>query len=162
MFGKIIIVMLSGMMLSACIANLRSNKLFADFQQPSKGKSMVYLIRDENIMATKFPYIYVRTALADDSTAAPVENWMLRGIVGIDMFVPVEMEPGRYIFKTGNQELVELNSDSIACLEVGGKYRGITIFMIEQIKSLEECKKMLSGKYEGVPVSKAMKRINGH
>jgi hypothetical protein len=157
---KMSVLLMMGVLVSGCAADLSSGKKFENLQDPSAGKAKIYFIRDENIMAKKLPYIYVNAARASLVGENPVENWFLKGVVGVDMYVPVEMEPGRYLFKTGTKELVELKPNSITCLEVGGKYRGITLFSIEQIKTSEECKNMLTGKSEGVQFEEALKRIN--
>lgn len=154
-FGGILVGALA---LAGCAADLSSGKKFEGFATPPAGKSLVYMIRDENIMALKLPYIYVKSS-KPDGEGKPVENYLIRAVVGKSMFVPVLMDPGTYLFKTAaHDDKVTLKPDELTCLEVGGKYRGVTIFTVEQIADKEECRKMLEGKYEGVQVVEALRR----
>lgn len=153
MLGAVAIFMLSG-----CAADLSSGKKFSEFEAPASGKSLVYLIRDENFMAAKLPYMSVFTSQSDGKDNV-VGDFTQRAIVGKDMFVPILMEPGAYHFKTAMKTEVFLKPDTVTCLEVGGKYRGVTIFNVEEIADKVDCKKTLIDKSEGVQLEEAKNRI---
>lgn len=78
----------------------------------------MYLVRDENMMAAKLPYMNVLSAKSNGKGVA-AGLYELKAIVGKDMFVPVLMDPGIYVFKTGLQAEVTLSARQVACLEVG-------------------------------------------
>lgn len=143
--------------LSGCAADLSSGNKFSGFATPVPGKSLVYLIRDENFMVGKLYYMTVYTAKSDGKDNV-VGDYTQQAIVGKDMFVSILMDPGTYQFKTGFKTEVSLKPDMITCLEVGGKYRGVTIYNVEEITDLEDCKKILSDKNEGVQLAEAKKR----
>jgi hypothetical protein len=139
-----------------CAADLSSGKKFDTFAAAPPDKALVYLVRDESMMAAKLPYMNVLSAKSNGKGAA-AGLYELKAIVGKDMFVPVLMDPGVYVFKTGLQAEVTLSARQVACLEVGGKYRGVTVFSVEEIKSQEDCRKVLEGKTEGVQLVEAKK-----
>lgn len=143
---------------SGCAADLSSGKKYSEFATPISGKSLVYLIRDENFMAAKLPYIFVATAKSDGKDNV-VGDFTPRAIIGKDMFVPILMDPGVYQFKTGMKTEVSLKPDAVTCLEVGGKYRGVTIYNVEEITDINDCKKILIDKNEGVQLVEAKNRI---
>jgi hypothetical protein len=155
----LMIAALVGSFMSGCAADLSSGRKFSSFEVPPTGKSKVYLIRDENILAAKLPYVSVETALSDGKDNA-IGEYAQKAIVGKDMFVPILMDPGPYLFKTGMKTEITLKPDTVTCLEVGGKYRGITIFNVEEISDQEDCRNTLTGKNEGVQLEEATKRIN--
>jgi len=147
-------------LLSGCAADLSTGKKFSELTLPTSGKSLVYLIRDENMMVGKIPYMHVFTAKSDGKDNV-IGDFAPQAIVGKDMFVPILMDPGTYHFKTGMKTEVLLKPDTITCLEVGGKYRFVTIFNVEEISDKNDCKKTLTDKFEGVQFKEAMKRIGG-
>lgn len=156
MKAAITLGLVSTIFLSGCAANLSSGKTFQSIEKPPAEKTKVYLIRDENIMAAKLPYMIVSTAKSDGK-GEPAEKYEAKALVGKDMFVPILMDPGTYVFKTGMKTEVTLQSGKVTCLEVGAKFRGVTIYNVEEIVSQEDCKKTLDGKQEGVQLVEAMK-----
>lgn len=154
LLGAVVIFALSG-----CAADLSTGNGFIGFTVPPAGKSLVYMVRDENFMAQKMPYIPVFAAKSDGKGKS-TEEYSQKAIVGKDMFVPILMEPGTYLLKTGAIDIdVTLKPDAISCFDVGGKYRGLTIFLITEIEKNEDCKKILASKSEGVQLAEAFKRI---
>lgn len=142
--------------LAGCAADLKSGRKFEGFQTPPDNKSLVYFVRNENFMAAKLPYIYVNVAIPD-SKGKPAGSTSLLAVVGKDMFVPVLMDPGTYLFSSGSKEVVSLQPKEVKCIEVGGKFRGITVFVVEPI-TMAECEKVLPGKDEGVQVIETLRR----
>ena len=143
-------------LLSGCAADLSSGKKFTGFQTPPADKSLVYFLRDESVMATKLPYIYVN-ATTPDAKGEPAGKFNLTAVVGKDMFVPVLMDPGTYLFIAGTKDVVTIKPNEVKCIEVGGKFRGITVFVVEPMEKAD-CEKVLAGKDEGVQVLEALKR----
>ena len=156
MLNRAILGLLLVGMMSGCAADLRSGKQFSGFQAPAADKSMVYFLRNESIMAAKLPYVAVSVAKPDDKGQAATP-FNLLAVVGKDMFVPVLMDPGTYLFASGSKDVVTLKPNDIKCIEVGGKFRGITVFVVEEMEKAE-CEKVLAGKDEGVQVMEALRR----
>lgn len=147
--------------ISGC-ADLSTGRSFTDFQKPPEGKATVYLVRDDNFMAGKPSYMFISAASVPSTAteAPPKEKFSRVAIVGKDMFVPILAVPGDYYFKnTWSADRVKLKNGEVVCVDVGSKFRGVSIFVAERIESLEECRKLLSGKTEGVQVLEAHKRL---
>lgn len=149
--------LVSTMFLSGCAANLSSGKAFQGIETPPSEKVKVYLLRDENYLVTKLPYMAVSVAKSNGN-GEPAEKLNLKALVGKDQFVSILMDPGVYIFKTGTKTEFTLKPSETRCFEVGGKFRGVTLYNIEEIESKEDCKKSLDGKEEGVGLEEALKR----
>lgn len=145
-----------GAVFSGCAADLSSGKKFEGFKTPPENKSLVYFLRDESVMATKLPYIYVNAAKPNEK-GEPIGKYDLQAVVGKDMFVPVLMDPGTYLFQSGAKDVVTINPNEVKCIEVGGKFRGITVFVVEPMEKVD-CEKVLAGKDEGVQVQEALIR----
>lgn len=155
---KSLLAVASVSLLGGCAADLSSGNKFTGFQTPPPDKALVYMVRDENFMATKLPYMIVATAPSDGKDNV-TGQFQTKAIVGKDMFVPVLMDPGYVHIKTGAKTEFDLKPGSIQCAEVGGKYRGVaTIFTVEPITDREECQKMLTDKFQGVELAEAKKR----
>jgi hypothetical protein len=152
-------MLLMSVLLSGCTADLHSGNKFSGFAVPQDDKVPVYFVRRDDFMATKIPYVVVRAAKFD-SDGMPAEKMEPLAFVGKDMFVPVLMSPGRYSFKSGLSELVTISPKEIKCLEVGAKFRGVTVYVVEPMP-FDECSKVIANMDEGVPFQEAARRI-GH
>src|ERR1039457_1432959 len=150
-------VLLTVVMVCGCAADLRSGNKFQGFADVQENKTQVYFVRNDNAMATKLQYVAVKVAKADSDGKA-VEKMKTVAFVGKDMFVPALMEPGTYVIKSGSSELVTFKPNDVMCLEVGGKYRGVTVYVVEPLP-IDECSKVIRDMDEGVPLTEAIKRI---
>jgi hypothetical protein len=156
--GAVTLILIS-VLLSGCAANLNSNNKFTRFGTPPDGKSLVYLIRNKNFMASqKRAYMYVSSAKSDGNEKA-IENYVLLAAIAHEMYVPIVHEPGTFLFKTGMKTEVTLKPDSITCLDVGSRSRGIVSILTVEELSMDDCKKDINDKYEGVQLEEAQKRI---
>ncbi len=158
---RVLLCAVATALIAGCAADLSTGNKFNGFRTPEANKSLVYLLRDEGVMTTKLAYIGVQSATPNDKGEA-IGQWEKRALIGKDMFVPLELEPGKYLFRNTKQTdgVIELKPNEVTCLDVGGKYRGITLFSVDLIESREECLKILQGKYEGVQLAEAQKRVN--
>ena len=146
-------------LLSGCATNLSTNKSFSSFQQPPEGKATVYFVRDDNFMADKPRYLYITTALADNSDT-PKSKYINTAIVGRNMFVPILALPGDYYFRNTlySSDKVSIKAGEVLCFDVGSKFRGITIFAMDKM-DLKECEELMKDKTEGVQLREAGKRL---
>ncbi len=149
--------MLMVMFISGCAADLRSGNKFAGFATPQEDKAQVYFVRRDDFMATKVPYVVVRAAKVG-SDGKPADKMESLAFVGKDMFVSVLMAPGTYSFKSGTSDLITIKPKEVQCLEVGAKFRGVTVYVAEQLQ-FDECSKLIADMDEGVPFQEAARRI---
>lgn len=157
---RITLVGLLGLSLymAGCTADLKSGRQFSgDLVPPSADKVKVYLVRNDNFMAAKPPYIYVNVGKPNEKGEFG-EPPRLAAVVGNDMFAPVLMDPGAMLVHAGTKEVFQLKPGEIRCIEIGGKFRGVTIFVTEEME-LDECKRVLQGRDEGVDAREAIVRI---
>jgi hypothetical protein len=149
--------------LTGCTKDLSTGRSFTEFQKPPQSKAVVYFVRDDNFMAGKPPYMFVSAAAVPPSvTAEPAkEQFVSVAIVGKDMFVPILVGPGDYFFRNAfSSDRVSVKSGDIVCIDVGSKFRGITVFVANRIDNIEECRKLLlAEKTEGVQLLEASKRL---
>jgi|GEM_PF-6942007 len=149
--------------ITGCAKDLSTGRSFTEFQTPPEGKAVVYLVRNDNFMAGKPPYMFISAAGVPTSTteAPPKEKFSPVAIVGKEMFVPILAMPGDYYFKNAlASDRVSLKSGEVVCVDVGSKFRGITLFLAERIESLDECRKLLlAGQTEGVQMLEARRRL---
>lgn len=75
--------------MAGCAADLKSGRQFSgDLEPPPADKVKVYLVRNDNFMAAKPPYIYVNVGKPNEKGEFG-EPPRLAAVVGKDMFAPV-------------------------------------------------------------------------
>ena len=145
-------------LMSGCAVDLKLGKQFpGDFPAAPQGKAVVYMLRTEGMMNGAQPYIFVNVSAPDDK-GEPAAPYSLAATVGKDMFVPVVMDPGTYLFNAVAKKILTIKPDEVRCLEVGSRFRGVTVFIADELER-EECRKTLMGRDEGVQASEALERM---
>ena len=158
MLGMVVVVGLIGLMTGCATVDLKSGRQFSgQFATPPEGKTLVYVVRNDNFMATKLPHIYVRVTRPDDK-GEPAEPYKLAALLDKDLFVPLIMDPGTYLIKAGAREIFTFKPNEVRCVEVGGKFRGISINVVEEMEK-EECLSILAGRDESVQAKEAINRL---
>jgi hypothetical protein len=138
-----------------------SGRTFTDFVKPPEGKAVIYLVRDDNWMANGLAETAILGVdLAPTEPPPHLKDMSVVAIVDKVMYVPILATPGDYYFsRVFTSERISVKSGDIVCIDIGTKYRGVFLLATERIESLDECKKIIMGKKEGVQLREAQKRM---
>jgi hypothetical protein len=113
-------------------------------------------------MASKPPYLYIKAAVASTEPTEPRQGDIFTqvAVIGKNMYVPVFAAPGDYFFRNmASTERVKIVAGEVVCFDVGNKFRGISLPVVERIENLEICAKMLAERAEGVQLIESSKRM---
>lgn len=148
---KYFYLLVSLSMLSGCTVDLRSGNKFEGFIAPPEDKARVYLVRDDNAFAAKPPYKHIyATEKGVEFNIFKLNTDKHIATIGKGNFVSILLPPGDLsIVSWPSRNDFTFKAGEVRCIDIGNKFRGITVSVVEEI-SLGECEKLLKGVDEGV------------